>query len=93
MLNASQVTSLATHALELMIGVGAILGLVLLTRGRRAEFGLVLMAAAMAVVVRKPRVQLGMVGIGAYVARFLGGLWLLLGPGSPGPGGPAAPRG
>ncbi|MBP28067.1 hypothetical protein [Methylobacterium sp.] len=93
MLNAFQVAGLATHALVLLIGLGAILGLVPLARGRRAGFGLVLMATAMTIVVLEPHLRLGAVGVGAYVVGFLGGLWLLLGPGSPGPGGPAAPRG
>ena len=92
MLNAFQVAGLATHALVLLIGLGAILGLVPLARGRRAGFGLVLMAAAMTIVVLEPHLRLGVVGVGAYVAGFLGGLWLLLGPGPPSSGGPATPR-
>lgn len=80
MLNAFQIAGLVTHALVFLIGVGAILGRVPLARGRRAGFGLVLMAAAMTIVVLEPRLQLGAVGVGAYVVGFLSGLWLLLGP-------------
>ena len=46
MLNAFRVAGLATHAPGVLIGLGAILGLVPLARGPRAGFGLVLMAAA-----------------------------------------------
>lgn len=63
-----------------------------LARGRRGGFGLVLMATAMAIVILEPHRRLEAVGVGAYMAGFLGGLWLLLGPGPPGPGGPATPR-
>lgn len=62
MLNAFQIAGLVTHALVLLIGIGAILGHVPLARGRRAGFGLVLMAAAMTIVVLEPRLQLGMMG-------------------------------
>jgi len=82
MLNAFQIAGLVTHALVLLIGIGAIFGLVPLARGRRAGFGLVLMAVAMTVVVLEPRLQFGMMGVGAYVVGFLTGLWLLLGPSS-----------
>lgn len=79
MLNAFPVAGLATHALVLLIGIGAILGLVPLARSRRAGFGLVLMAAAMTIVVLEPRLQFGAVGAAAYVVGFLSGLRLLLG--------------
>lgn len=82
MLNAFQIAGLVTHALVLLIGIGAILGHVPLARRRRAGFGLVLMAAAMTIVVLEPRLQLGMMEVGAYVIGFLTGLWLLLGPAS-----------
>lgn len=59
MLNAFQVAGLATHALVLLIGLGAILGPVPLARGRRAGFGLVFMATAMTIVVLEPHLQLG----------------------------------
>ncbi|MEL6065186.1 hypothetical protein [Methylobacterium sp. DCY52] len=80
MLNAFQIAGLVNHALVFLIGVGAILGLVPLARGRRSAFGLVLMAGAMTIVVLEPRLQLGAVGVGAHVVGFLSGLWLLLGP-------------
>lgn len=80
MLNAFQIAGLVTHALVFLVGVGAILGLVPLARDRRAGFGLVLMAAAMTTVVLEPRLQLGAVGVAAYVVGFLSWLWLLLGP-------------
>lgn len=46
----------------------------------------------MTIVVLEPLLRLEAVGVGAYVAGFLGGLWLLLGPGPPSSYGPAAPR-
>lgn len=55
MLNAFQIAGLITHSLVFLIGIGAILGFVPLTRSRRAGFGLVLMAAAMTIVVLEPR--------------------------------------
>lgn len=80
MLNAFQIAGLLTHALVLLIGLGAILGLVPLARGRRAGVGLVLMAAAMTIVVLEPLLNLHALGVAAYVIGFLTGLWLLLGP-------------
>ena len=60
--NAFQVAGLATHALVLLIGLGTILGLVPLARGRRGGFGLVRMATAMTIVVLEPRLRLGRSG-------------------------------
>lgn len=80
MLNALQIAGFVTQALVFLFGVGSILGPVPLARGRRAGFGLVLMAAAMTIMVLEPRLQSGAVGGGAYVVGFLSELWLHLGP-------------
>jgi hypothetical protein len=80
MLNSFQVAGLLTHLFVLLIGAGALAGIVPLAHGRRAGLGLVLMAISMSIVVLEPRLQLGAVGVSAYVVGFLAGLWLLLGP-------------
>lgn len=84
MLNLFETIGLATHLFVLVIGIGAILGIVPLARGRRAGLGLglVLMALAMTLMILEPEWQLGMVGAIAYFFGFFIALWLLLGPAS-----------
>ncbi|HJS87109.1 MAG TPA: hypothetical protein VJ779_16755 [Acetobacteraceae bacterium] len=74
------ILGLLTHLLVLGLGVGGLLGLVPLARGRRAGLGLVLMVVAMSIVVPDPHWHLGLAGGVAYVVSFLFALWLLLGP-------------
>lgn len=83
MWGAFQVAGLATHILVLLLGLGAIAGVVPLARGRRAGLGLVLMATAMALVVMEPRWRLGAWGALTYTGAFLAALWLLLWPDRP----------
>lgn len=71
---------LLTHLFVLAVGVGALLGIVPLARGRRAGFGLILMALAMTVMILEPRWQLGAWAAAAYVIGFAVALWLLIGP-------------
>lgn len=80
MLNLFQVLGLATHFFVFVVGIGAIVKIVPLARGRRAGFGLVLMALAMTVMILEPRWQLGAWSAAAYVVGFALALWLLLGP-------------
>ena len=75
-----ELVGLLTHALVLLLGLGGLIGLIPLARGRRAGAGLLLMAGSMALVVMEPRWQLGNVGATAYTVAFLTALWLLLGP-------------
>ena len=75
-----ELVGLLTHALVLLLGLGGLIGLIPLARGRRAGAGLLLMAGSMALVVMEPRWQLGHVGATAYTIAFLAALWLLLGP-------------
>lgn len=53
---------LLTHVLVLLLGVGGLIGLIPLARGRRAAAGLLLMAGPMALVVMEPRWQLSLMG-------------------------------
>jgi hypothetical protein len=50
-----------------------------LARGRCSDFGLILMALSMTIVILEPRLHLSVLGAGAYVVGFAIGLWLLLG--------------
>lgn len=81
-----ELVGLLTHVLVLLLGLGGLLGLIPLARGRRAGAGLLLMAGSMALVIMEPRWQLGLVGVTAYAAAFLAALWLLLGPDRATPG-------
>ena len=75
-----ELVGLLTHVLVLPLGLGGLLVLIPLARGRRAGAGLLLMAGSMALIIMEPRLQLGFVGATAYAAAFLAALWLLLGP-------------
>lgn len=57
-----ELVGLITHALVLILGLGGLLGLIHLARGRRAGAGLLLMAGSMALVVLEPQWNLGLVG-------------------------------
>lgn len=79
-----ELAGLLTHLVVLAIGVGGIVGLVPLSRGRRSGLGLVLMALAMAVLVVPPLWRLGEpTATAGYVLVFAIALWLLIGPASP----------
>ncbi|MEE3502926.1 hypothetical protein [Acidiphilium acidophilum] len=80
MLNSFQLAGLLTHLFVLVLGIGGIIGIIPLARGRRAGSGLVLMAISMDIVILAPRWNFGTIGVSAYVVGFLAGLWLLLGP-------------
>lgn len=80
MSNSLQLAGLLTHLLVLALGIGGIVGIVPLARGRRAGFGLVLITVSMGIVILAPHWNLGVAGATAYVVGFLAGLWLLLGP-------------
>lgn len=71
---------LLTHLIVFIIGLGALVGIVPLARGRRAGLGLVLMALAMTIMVLEPAWHLGAAAAVAYVAGFTIALWLLIGP-------------
>lgn len=75
-----ELVGLLTHLFVFAVGIGAIIGVVPLARGRRAGFGLVLMALAMTVMILEPRWRLGAWAAAAYVVGFAVALWLLLGP-------------
>ena len=75
-----ELVGLLTHALVLILGLGGLVGLIPLARGRRAGAGLLLMAGSMALVVMEPRWNLWLMGAAAYTIAFLAALWLLLGP-------------
>ena len=81
-----ELAGLLTHALVLLLGLGGLLRLIPLARGRRAGAGLLLMAASMALIVMEPRWQLGLAGAASYTVAFLAALWLLLGPDRAPPG-------
>lgn len=75
-----ELVGLITHAFVLLLGLGGLLGLIPLARGRRAGAGLLLMAGSMALVFMEPQGKLGLVGAAVYTVAFLTALWLLLGP-------------
>jgi hypothetical protein len=75
-----ELAGLLTHLIVFVIGIGALVGVVPLARGRRAGLGLVLMALSMTVLVLEPRWHLGILAAAAYVTGFTIALWLLLGP-------------
>lgn len=75
-----ELVGLLTHLFVFALGVGAVMGVVPLARGRRGGFGLALMALAMTVMILEPRWRLGASGAAAYVVVFAVALWLLLGP-------------
>lgn len=75
-----ELVELLTHGFVLLLGLGGLIGLIPLARGRRAGLGLLLMAGSMALVFMEPRWQLGALGATAYTVAFLTALWLLLGP-------------
>lgn len=77
--NLFELVGLLTHLFVFALGVGVIIGVVPLARGRRGGFGLVLMALAMTVMTLEPRWRLGAWGAAAYVVVFAVALWLLLG--------------
>lgn len=89
MLSLFEIAGLVTHLFVLVVGLGAIVGIVPLARKRRAGFGLVLMALTMTLMILEPYWQLGVWGAIAYVIGFIIALWLLLGP-EPAPRAPTA---
>lgn len=80
MFNLYEDLGLATHLFVFVLGFGAMIGIVPLKRGRRAGYGLMLMALVMSIMILEPRWQLGAWGAMAYVVGFVIALWLLLGP-------------
>lgn len=80
MLNLFETVGLVTHLFVFVLGIGALLRIVPLARGRRAGFGLILMAVAMTIMILEPKWQLGTLGAAAYLFGFVIALWLLLGP-------------
>ena len=75
-----EIAGFATHTLVLLLGLGGVLGIIPLARGRRGGAGLILMAVAMTVLVAAPRLPSPLTASMAYVVGFLAALWLLLGP-------------
>jgi len=64
----------------LAVGVGGMLGVVSLPRGRRSGLGLALMATSMLVLFAAPAWHLGPLATTGFLAAFLPGLWLVAGP-------------
>lgn len=73
--------AMLAHVGVLVTGVGGILGVVPLPRGRRSGIGLVLMAASMLVLFATPTWIPEAFGAAGFVATFMPGLWLVAGPG------------
>ncbi len=83
-LSAFDFAGLLTHAVVLGIGLGGIARQVTLPRGRRSGVGLVLMAAAMALLFTRPTASVTRFAVGlAHVVIFGIALWLLVGPVAP----------
>lgn len=78
----SELAGMVTHVGVLSLGVGGLLGLESLPRGRRSGVGLVLMALAMALLIAWPRWRFGpeLATAAGHVGLFCVGLWLLIGP-------------
>ncbi len=72
--------ALLLHVGVLAIGVGAMLGVVPLPRGRRSGLGLALMATSMLVLFAAPAWNLGPLATTGFLAAFVPGIWLVAGP-------------
>ncbi|MHB1716040.1 MAG: hypothetical protein ACYCV5_01645, partial [Acidimicrobiales bacterium] len=72
--------ALLLHVGVLAIGVGAMLGVVPLPRGRRSGLGLALMATSMLVLFAAPAWNLGPLATTGFPAAFVPGIWLVAGP-------------
>ena len=76
----AELVALLLHVGVLAIGVGGMLGVVPLPRGRRSGLGLALMATSMLVLFAAPAWNLGPLGTTGFLAAFVPGLWLVAGP-------------
>jgi hypothetical protein len=77
----ADLTALLAHVGVLIIGVGGMLGILPLPRGRRSGLGLALMATSMLVLFASPAWNQGLLGAAGFLAAFGPGLWLVAGPG------------
>lgn len=71
---------LLTHAGVLVIGIGGILRLIPLSRGRRSGIGLTVMALVMALLMEPPSWLPSWTTATLYTAGFGGAFWLVIGP-------------
>ncbi|MDA8185891.1 MAG: hypothetical protein M0005_11630 [Actinomycetota bacterium] len=76
----AELVALLLHIGVLAIGVGGMLGVVPLPRGRRSGLGLALMATSMLVLFAAPAWNLGPLGTTGFLGAFVPGLWLVAGP-------------
>ena len=76
----AELVALFLHVGVLAIGVGGMLGVVPLPRGRRSGLGLALMATSMLVLFAAPAWNLGPLATTGFLAAFVPGLWLVAGP-------------
>ena len=76
----AELVALLLHVGVLAIGVGGMLGVVPLPRGRRSGLGLALMATSMLVLFAAPAWNLGPLATTGFLAAFVPGLWLVAGP-------------
>lgn len=77
----TDLTALLAHVGVLIIGVGGMLGILPLPRGRRSGLGLALMATSMLVLFASPAWNQGLLGAAGFLAAFGPGLWLVARPG------------
>ena len=76
----ADLAALLLHVGVLAVGVGGMLGVVALPRGRRSGLGLALMATSMLVLFAEPAWHLGPLATTGFLAAFVPGLWLVAGP-------------
>ena len=76
----ADLAALLIHVGVLSIGVGGLLGVVPLPRGRRSGLGLALMATSMLVLFAAPAWDLGPLATTGFLAAFVPGIWLVAGP-------------
>lgn len=76
----AELVALLLHVGVLAIGVGGMLGVVPLPRGRRSGLGLALMATSMLVLFSAPAWNLGPLATTGFLAAFVPGIWLVAAP-------------
>ncbi|MDA8284845.1 MAG: hypothetical protein M0Z42_16495 [Actinomycetota bacterium] len=80
----ADLAALLVHLGVVAVGVGGMLGVIPLPRGRRSGLGLALMATSMLVLFAAPASSLGPLATAGFLAAFVPGLWLVAGPGGNG---------